>query len=98
MKSLHCVTAGVFFVPAFSGLLAPQWRSDARGVILGLSSYSTRAHIVRALLEAIAWQVPFGLHPPVKVHFLASHLETECLVLHGAFHSADAPADSMRLP
>lgn len=44
-------------MPAFSGLLAPQWRSDARGVILGLSSYSTRAHIVRALLEAIAWQV-----------------------------------------
>jgi glycerol kinase len=44
-------------VPAFSGLLAPRWRSDARGVILGISSYSTRAHIVRALLEAIAWQV-----------------------------------------
>lgn len=44
-------------MPAFSGLLAPHWRSDARGVILGLSSYSTKAHIVRALLEAIAWQV-----------------------------------------
>lgn len=36
-------TAGVFFVPAFSGLLAPRWRSDARGVIVGLTSYSTRA-------------------------------------------------------
>ena len=50
-------SAGVFFVPAFSGLLAPYWRSDARGVILGLSSYSSKGHIVRALLEAIAWQV-----------------------------------------
>ena len=50
--------SGVYFVPAFGGLLAPQWRSDARGVILGLSSFTTRAHIVRALLEAIAWQVP----------------------------------------
>ena len=51
------LSAGVFFVPAFSGLLAPHWRSDARGVILGLSSYSSKGHIVRALLEAIAWQV-----------------------------------------
>ncbi|KAK9907548.1 hypothetical protein WJX75_005787 [Coccomyxa subellipsoidea] len=49
-------TGGVYFVPAFGGLLAPRWRSDARGVILGLSSFTTRAHIVRALLEAIAWQ------------------------------------------
>jgi glycerol kinase len=47
----------VYFVPAFGGLLAPQWRSDARGVILGISSFTTRAHVVRALLEAIAWQV-----------------------------------------
>ena len=44
-------------MPAFGGLLAPHWRSDARGVILGLSSYSGKGHIVRALLEAIAWQV-----------------------------------------
>ena len=44
-------------MPAFGGLLAPRWRSDARGVILGLSSYTSRGHIVRALLEAIAWQV-----------------------------------------
>ena len=44
-------------MPAFGGLLAPHWRDDARGVILGLSSYTSRAHIVRALLEAIAWQV-----------------------------------------
>ena len=44
-------------MPAFSGLLAPHWRADARGIILGISSYTSRGHIVRALLEAIAWQV-----------------------------------------
>ena len=44
-------------MPAFTGLLAPHWRPDARGVILGLSTYTRSAHIVRALLEAIAWQV-----------------------------------------
>ena len=49
-------TAGVCFVPAFSGLLAPHWREDARGAILGLTQYSSRAHIVRATLEALAFQ------------------------------------------
>ena len=44
-------------MPAFSGLLAPRWRPDARGCILGLSSSTTKAHIVRAMLEAICWQV-----------------------------------------
>jgi glycerol kinase len=48
---------GVYFVPAFSGLFAPYWRSDARGVITGLTAYNTRAHIVRAALEASAFQV-----------------------------------------
>jgi glycerol kinase len=48
---------GVFFVPAFSGLFAPHWRSDARGVIVGLTHYATRAHLVRAALEAVAFQV-----------------------------------------
>jgi glycerol kinase len=48
---------GVYFVPAFSGLFAPYWRSDARGVIAGLTRYATRAHIARASLEATAWQV-----------------------------------------
>lgn len=43
-------------MPAFSGLLAPYWRQDARGVILGLSLYSTRDHICRAMLEAICFQ------------------------------------------
>ncbi len=48
---------GVYFVPAFSGLFAPHWRDDARGVIVGLTAYATRAHIARAALEAVAWQV-----------------------------------------
>ena len=47
---------GVYFVPAFSGLFAPYWRSDARGVIAGLSRFNTKAHIARATLEAICYQ------------------------------------------
>ena len=47
---------GVYFVPAFSGLYAPYWRSDARGVIAGLTRYFNRGHIARAVLEATAWQ------------------------------------------
>jgi len=47
---------GVYIVPAFSGLFAPYWRSDARGVIAGLTSYSTKAHLARAVLEATAYQ------------------------------------------
>ena len=47
---------GVVIVPAFSGLFAPHWRSDARGVIVGLTRYVTKAHIARAALEAVAWQ------------------------------------------
>src|SRR5262249_26933828 len=47
---------GVYIVPAFSGLFAPRWRDDARGVIVGLTAYAGRAHIARAALEATAWQ------------------------------------------
>jgi glycerol kinase len=46
----------VYFVPAFSGLFAPHWRSDARGVIVGLTRYATKAHIARAAMEAAAYQ------------------------------------------
>jgi glycerol kinase len=49
-------SGGVYFVPAFSGLFAPYWRSDARGVIVGLSRYSTNAHLARATLEGICYQ------------------------------------------
>ncbi|MDQ4037411.1 MAG: glycerol kinase GlpK [Actinomycetota bacterium] len=47
---------GVYFVPAFSGLFAPHWRSDARGAIVGLSRFNTNAHLARATLEAICFQ------------------------------------------
>jgi glycerol kinase len=47
---------GVYFVPAFSGLFAPYWKGDARGVIAGLTRYVNKGHIARATLEATAWQ------------------------------------------
>ena len=47
---------GVYFVPAFSGLFAPYWKSNARGAILGLTRYATKGHIARAALEATAFQ------------------------------------------
>jgi glycerol kinase len=47
---------GVYFVPAFSGLFAPYWRSDARGAIVGLSRFNTKGHLARATLEAICFQ------------------------------------------
>jgi glycerol kinase len=49
-------SAGVYFVPAFSGLFAPYWRPDARGVIVGLTRATTKAHLARAALEAICFQ------------------------------------------
>ncbi|HEV2357882.1 MAG TPA: glycerol kinase GlpK [bacterium] len=47
---------GAYFVPAFSGLFAPYWDMTARGIIVGLTRYVTRAHLVRATLEAICYQ------------------------------------------
>ncbi len=47
---------GVYFVPAFSGLFAPYWKSDARGVIVGMTRYVNKGHIARAALEATAFQ------------------------------------------
>ncbi|MEY9886635.1 glycerol kinase [Catenulispora sp. MAP12-49] len=47
---------GCYIVPAFSGLFAPHWRSEARGVIVGLTSYITKGHLARAVLEATGWQ------------------------------------------
>ena len=46
----------VYFVPAFSGLFAPRWRADARGAIVGLTRFATKAHVARAALEATAFQ------------------------------------------
>jgi glycerol kinase len=47
---------GIYFVPAFSGLFAPYWRTDARGAIVGLSGFHTKAHLARATLDAICFQ------------------------------------------
>ena len=47
---------GCYIVPAFSGLFAPHWHSEARGVIAGLTSYITKGHLARAVLEATGWQ------------------------------------------
>jgi glycerol kinase len=49
-------TGGIYFVPAFSGLFAPYWRSDARGAILGMTRYINKGHIARAVLESTAYQ------------------------------------------
>ena len=49
-------SGGVYIVPAFSGLFAPYWRSDARGVMVGLTRYANKGHIARAVLEACAFQ------------------------------------------
>ena len=49
-------SGGIYFVPAFSGLFAPYWQSDARGVIVGLTRFINKNHIARAALEATAYQ------------------------------------------
>jgi glycerol kinase len=49
-------SGGLYFVPAFSGLFAPYWRSDARGAIVGMSRFNTKQHVARAALEAICYQ------------------------------------------
>lgn len=49
-------TGDVYFVPAFTGLYAPYWRKDARGIICGLTSFTTKHHIIRAALEAVCFQ------------------------------------------
>jgi len=60
IEDLACTVidnGGVYFVPAFSGLYAPYWKENARGVITGLTRYVNKAHIARAVLEATAFQV-----------------------------------------
>jgi glycerol kinase len=56
LANLEKDNGGVYFVPAFSGLFAPYWKSDARGAIVGLTRYVNKGHIARAVLEATAWQ------------------------------------------
>ncbi|CAN6459550.1 unnamed protein product [Victoria cruziana] len=50
-------TGGLYFVPAFSGLFAPWWRDDARGVLIGITRFTTKAHIARAVLDSMCFQV-----------------------------------------
>src|SRR5256885_3126337 len=57
---------GVYFVPAFSGLYAPYWRSDARGCIVGLSRFNDKGHLAPATLEAICYQTRDVLDAMVK--------------------------------
>ncbi len=59
-------SGGMYFVPAFSGLFAPYWRSDARGVIVGMSRFNTREHLARATLEAICFQTKDVLNAMVE--------------------------------
>ena len=59
-------SGGMYFVPAFSGLFAPHWRSDARGVVVGLSRFNTKAHLARATLESICYQTRDVLDAMVK--------------------------------
>jgi glycerol kinase len=56
LAKLEKDNGGVYFVPAFSGLFAPYWKSDARGAIVGLTRYVNKSHLARAVLEATAWQ------------------------------------------
>lgn len=59
IEELACTVddnGGIYFVPAFSGLFAPYWRSDARGAIVGLTRYINQGHLARAVLEATAYQ------------------------------------------
>jgi len=70
---------GTYFVPAFSGLFAPYWRSDARGAIVGLSRFNTKAHLARATLEAICFQTRAVLDAMVK----DSGVELEILKVDG---------------
>ncbi|MCD9153598.1 glycerol kinase GlpK [Aeromicrobium duanguangcaii] len=70
---------GVYFVPAFSGLFAPYWRPDARGVIVGLSRFNTVAHVARAALEAICYQSK----DVVDVMIADSGIELEVLRVDG---------------
>jgi glycerol kinase len=79
---------GVAFVPAFSGLFAPYWRPDARGAILGLTRFATRAHIARAALESVAFQTRDVLDaiasdvetPPVELRVDGGMVENDALM------------------
>jgi len=62
-------TGDVYFVPAFSGLFAPYWETDARGLIIGLTNYTNKIHLCQATLEAVCFQsrevsIPYTCNNP----------------------------------
>ncbi|KAK1395940.1 Glycerol kinase [Heracleum sosnowskyi] len=67
-------TGGVYFVPAFNGLFAPWWRDDARGVCIGITRFTNKAHIARAVLESMCFQVKDVLD---SMHKDASEVESK---------------------
>jgi glycerol kinase len=76
---------GVYFVPAFSGLYAPHWKSTARGVIAGLTRYANKGHIARAALEATAFQTREVLEAMEK----DSHIQLDVLRIDGGMVEND---------
>ena len=89
---------GVYVVPAFSGLFAPYWRSDARGVIAGITGYTNKKHICRAILEATAFQ----LYDIVKVLEMDSGVRINCLKADGGLSNStplmEFQADMLGVP
>lgn len=77
-------TGGIYFVPAFSGLFAPWWREDARGVIVGMTRLTNKAHIARAVLESMCFQVKEVLDSMHKDSTLDSKEESLLRVDGGA--------------
>ena len=72
-------TDGLYFVSAFSGLLAPHWRDDARGTLVGLTLRHTKAHVARAVLEGIAFQAKEVAWKVETALFGAAELATSAL-------------------
>jgi glycerol kinase len=77
--------AGMYFVPAFSGLFAPYWRSDARGVMVGLSRFHTAAHLARATLESICYQS----HDVVEAMCADAEFDLDALKVDGGVTASD---------
>ncbi|CAM6100245.1 unnamed protein product [Calypogeia fissa] len=73
-------TGGVYFVPAFGGLFAPWWRDDARGVLVGISRYTSKAHITRAVLESICFEAREVL-TAMKADYSSTHESDEKFLL-----------------
>ncbi len=76
---------GIYFVPAFSGLFAPYWRSDARGAVVGLARFHTKAHLARATLEAICYQSCDVVEAMCK----DAGIELSCLKVDGGVTASD---------